>query len=317
VTRRRDHGDLDLAAAGWAVRIERGLSPRERAELDAWSGDDLVRQGALVRALAVLASLEALEPATPLAAAPDRRPPHRRELMFGGAVAAGVGGVAFVGMQRNGRGAIYATVRGQRRVATLEDGSRVWLNTASRVQVRFTPGRREVQLLNGEALFDVAHDPRRPFVVRSGVVDVRAVGTSFSVSQFPDAPLEIMVREGRVDVGADAPGAPPPTRLIPGCRAHATQAGDVSVVHVGVPTVLRALAWRSGILDFQAVPLAEAARRFGRYADPQIRIDDPVLANQIVSGQFAANDPATFARTVAAPLGLRVRRSGRALYLER
>ncbi|WP_431261482.1 FecR family protein [Roseateles chitinivorans] len=75
----------------------------------------------------------------------------------------------------------YETGVGERRTVVLKDGSRISLNTASRIHVRWTPSRRIVELETGEALFEVAKDPRRPFVAVANGVEVRAIGTSFVV----------------------------------------------------------------------------------------------------------------------------------------
>jgi len=310
--------DLELTAATWAVRVDRGLSADEQSQLAAWTGEDVRRQGALIRALALLTAVT--DPSGMAANDPEpvRAPGlSRRALVAGGALAAGFAGLAAVFGRQMVVGEVYSTPRGKLRTVVLADGSRVWLNTDTRVRVHYRRDRRDITLLAGEALFDVAKDPARPFVVRSGTVNVRAVGTSFSVSRLPERPTEIMVREGLVDVGADMPGAPPVTHLIPGCRAHADEAGEVSVRHVGVPSVLKALSWRKGVLDFQSARLEDATLAFARHTDPKIVLRSPDLGATRITGQYAANDPKAFARSMSESLNLRLTEADGVLYLAR
>ena len=307
--------DIDIAAAQWAAQIDRGLSAEEQGQLDAWVSADVRRQGALARALAVLEHFDGPQ----IEAATHSERPWgglgRRNFLAGGALAAGLGVAGVLLTGQLGRGREYTTAKGELRSIPLEDGSTMLLNTASRARVHFSPGRRDVTLLSGEALFDVAKDPARPFVVRSQALDVRAVGTSFSVSRLPGRPLQVLVREGFVDVNGTAAQAPPTTHLMAGCWATASEAGDVDVRHVGVPTVLRALAWRDGKLDLDGMTLAYAAQTFSRYSDQKIVIDSPAAGRLTVSGVFAARDPAAFARAAAEQLNLKVRQEGRVIHL--
>lgn len=94
---------------------------------------------------------------------------------------------------------LYTTDIGERRSITLTDGSTLDLNARSKVRVEFSGAERRVELLDGQALFDVAKDPQRPFIVRSGEAIVRAVGTQFDVYR-KDSGTTVTVLEGRVAV---------------------------------------------------------------------------------------------------------------------
>src|SRR5260221_262688 len=118
----------------------------------------------------------------------------------------------------------YAAGRGEQRQVVLEDGSRIVVNTDSEVAVRFHEFERSVQLVRGEAFFEVAKDAARPFVVRTGRAEVRAVGTKFSVRR-NDSDTEVVVTEGRVRVvreGKSDNQTPPasPIQLVPGNLVH-------------------------------------------------------------------------------------------------
>ena len=306
--RRESSDDIDSAAADWAARLDGGrLTAADRAELDDWASADPRRLGALARAMAVLASLEAEPVVAPLFA---RRAPRarfrlgveRRRFLYGGAAAAAALTVSLTGSVAYAHRGQYRTGKGEVRSVALDDGSVMWLNTDTLVKVRYGRARRAVILARGEALFEVAKDAARPFVVHAGETEVRAVGTAFSVNQLNPRQVRVLVNEGLVDFAA---GEAAPVRLVPGCNAVSGAPGGVAVRQVGVPSIARALAWRRGQLDFDGVTLAEAAQTFAKYSDQRIVIDDPQVARMTVSGLFASTDPAGFAKAVALSMDLK------------
>lgn len=181
---------------------------------------------------------------------------------------------------------VYRTDVGERATVTLADGSRVLLNTGSEVRVGYTDGRRNLFLASGEAWFDVAKDPNRPFVVSAGAHKVTAVGTSFDVRLEP-AGLRVAVSEGRVAVDAR-------TR-----RLSEVAAGERMDV-IGDTAVLRpntgplAGDWREGRIEFASVTLAEAAAEMNRYRRTPIVVSDPAAGRLKVSGVFYAGDGSGF-----------------------
>ena len=100
----------------------------------------------------------------------------------------------------------FSTGKGETKVVALKDGSVVTLNTASEIRVNYSDAVRAVELVRGEALFDVAKNKARPFVVAAGDTSVRVVGTSFTVRHFDAAPVQVLVREGIVEVFKPAAG---------------------------------------------------------------------------------------------------------------
>ncbi len=298
---------IDAQAADWAARVDGGpLSAAEQAELDAWLAGDSRRLGAYAKARAVFAHVQrarALGPdydAAEFAAAPAPGV-NRRALWMGGAAAAAVAASVGVGAQL--RGSRLRTRLGEVRLAPLPDGSSMTLNTNSRVSVHFTEGLRRVRLIEGEALFDVAKDPARPFVVEAAGTEVRAVGTSFTVSRLPDRPVQVLVREGVVEVGRPAAE---PVRIGANTRAVAARGGAVDASAVTPSEIARELVWREGFLSFEDVSLAQAAAEFARYSETRIVVDDPAIARETVTGLYSANNPSGFAKAVAAALDLEV-----------
>ena len=304
--------EIDAAAAAWAARVDRGLSSPESEALDAWLAVDTRRAGAYARARAVALHTERARALgadyDPNKFAPAPRPIlTRRGLMVGGGAIAASTVAAVVGTLMLGS-RHYATERGGTRVVPLEDGSVVTLNTASKMSVRFSKDRRDIRLSDGEALFDVAKDRSRPFVVAAGDTLVRAVGTSFTVRYLRGGPVQVLVREGVVEVThrrADSPAHL--VRLTANTRAAVTpqDPAPIKVAAVSADEVGRELAWKDGRLAFEGETLSQAAAEFARYSDTRIVIDDPALAREAITGLYQSNDPVGFARAAALALNAR------------
>lgn len=309
---RETAAEIDSVAADWAARLDRGdLSPAEDSELEAWLAADPRRAGAFARAQAV--SLYS-ERARALGAGYDAarfgkaaKPSlSRRELLWSsGAVAAGLGALAVAGLAWTMRGKAYLTQVGEMKIVPLADGSVVSLNTHSKIKVAFSDGRRAVMLDEGEALFDVAKDAARPFVVLAGETEVTAVGTSFIVRHLAGMPVQVLVREGIVDIRQRSQDAAQAVRLPANMRAVAAQDQAVASAAVAPAEIERATAWRDGRIAFEGDTLREAAAEFARYSDTRIVIDDPAIANEAITGLFQANDPVGFAKATAISFGLR------------
>jgi len=296
--------DIDETAASWAARADRGLSPAESADLEAWLRGDVRRAGAYARLTWALMSTERPDAAAqrPLT---SRRSTRRAWLAGAGAVAASLAATAaYLGATRP---VSYATRKGEQKVVSLDDGSVITLNTNTRLQVRYGKDRRQIQLLEGEALFDVAKDRDRPFVVSARNADVRAVGTSFTVSNVGSAPVAVLVREGIVDVMREDQPQQPAARVTANCRAVlARDTGAVAVAQVNEAELGSDLAWTDGRIIFRGETLADAAAQFGRYSDVGIVVVDPELGAERVAGVFNATDPVGFAKSVALSLDAKV-----------
>ena len=122
------------------------------------------------------------------------------------------GGAALVAFRGSGGdpAVTFAASADRAREVTLADGTRLHLNRGSRVQVRLASATRHVEMSNGEAAFDVAHDPSRPFTITAGDRQVRVVGTEFDIVRTVDR-FDIAVRRGVVEIrDADTPAQSPP-----------------------------------------------------------------------------------------------------------
>ncbi|MGX5731497.1 FecR family protein [Pseudoxanthomonas beigongshangi] len=193
--------------------------------------------------------------------------------------------------------ASYATALGDLDRVPLSDGSGATLSSDSRIAVSLSRRERHIDLLRGEAFFEAAKDPRRPFVVSAGPRQVVAVGTRFAVRR--DGPdLRVVVTEGtvRLEASPDADGHPQPTTLLPaGSLAIASRNGVV--VRTGsVADAERLVDWRSGFVTFRDTSLAEAASEFNRYNARKIVMGDPAVGALRVGGNFRWSNVDAFVR---------------------
>lgn len=230
-----------------------------------------------------------------LAARPQREAGATRRWAVAASLAiAVIGGAAGALMMsrgdERGKGAgharVYRTAVGERATIALADGSRLALNTASEVAVDYNGRRRSLTLVSGEAWFDVAKDPQRPFVVSAGKHRVTAVGTSFDVRLEPSG-LRVAVVEGRVAV--DAVGRGHLSEVSAGERMDVV--GDAAVVR---PTGPVAGDWREGRLEFASATLSEAVAEMNRYRRKPIVIADPAVARLKISGVFYSGENSGF-----------------------
>nr|WP_314434026.1 FecR domain-containing protein [uncultured Brevundimonas sp.] len=196
-------------------------------------------------------------------------------------LAVSVGGLSWWSLQRP---VTYDTAVGEQRTVRLEDGSRIVLDTNSRVTVRFTGSQRRVTLASGRAMFEVEGDPTRPFLVQAGDTQVTAVGTRFDVRR-SGAGARVVLVEGRVDVRK--PSATNGTwSLAPG-QTVTTSAQTPRVITTNAPAET---SWTVGRLTFENTPIAAAVAEVNRYTTTPIELRDAQVSSVRVSGAFNAGD---------------------------
>ncbi len=187
------------------------------------------------------------------------------------------------------------TGRGEQRSAVLPDGSIVELNTQSEIRVVYTRLQRRIDLIRGEAFFQVAKNPERPFVVFTDLATATAVGTRFSVYRAAKGTI-VTVEEGRVLVRDLSRGTDSGERrqqaqgieVDPGTQAEAQPSRPVLTYHTDLA---RSLAWRQRRLVFEGAPLSEVVEEFNRYNAVPLVVVDARLGGRHISGVFGANDP--------------------------
>lgn len=191
----------------------------------------------------------------------------------------------------------YATQIGELLTVGFPDNSVVLLNADTTLTVRYTDKGRTVELESGEARFEVAHDPARPFAVVAGKGIVKAVGTAFNVQLVADEGVLVTVTEGIVDILPVSPtiegdvesDAPSVQRLTEGHNAKITDI--VEEISVTDPEVLeRKLASHQGWLRFVNAPLGEVIAQADRYTGKTLLLADAELASRPVTISAKAND---------------------------
>jgi transmembrane sensor len=184
---------------------------------------------------------------------------------------------------------LYRTEVGQRASVTLSDGTLVTLNTNTLIRAHETFRRRNVDLIRGEAYFQVAKNPARPFVVTSEGKTVTALGTKFAVRADP-ASLTVTLLQGKVRVATRSRWPMDPrlsTDLEPGVRLVAEDGRPWIIVPANMST---AISWTRGKLVFMEARLSDIVAELNRYSSKRIVLTDPVVANERLSGSFTAGD---------------------------
>lgn len=233
-----------------------------------------------------------------------------------------------------GSGGRYETATGERLAFTLGDGSQVTLDTHSELRVSFSPTERQVRLSHGQAFFEVAKDPQRPFVVEVHDRRFVAVGTAFDVrvdgDQVKVTMVEGTVRVERRDESILAVGGSAQPRAsvrstdrspAPGSSGGPTRA--VATITAGEQLVAdarrrddvratdpeRETSWRRGQVIFDNTRLADAIAEVNRYSEAKIELADPDLADLRLSGAFATGRPTVFVEAVTSYFPVQVTRS--------
>src|SRR6266853_1000187 len=273
----------------------------------------------------------------PAQSAPSSRPVPMRIRSWPVGLAAGfaVCAIAILALWLH-RDTTYTTQIGERRSITLSDGSTIDLNARSAVRIHYSRVERDVELIDGQALFEVAKDAARPFVVRSGATRVRAVGTQFDVYKRSGSTV-VTVVEGQVAVLLDAGPSPGPhaaaDRVAPGTPAAAApgraRTDELALAGRAAPAVLvsageqvtvtaramaapkradiaAATAWTQHRLIVDASRLIDVIDDFNRYNARQLVIEDAELDDLHVSGVYSSTDPASLIRFLKEQPGVQV-----------
>ena len=335
-----DDSALRATAAQWTIRRDRGLSATEAIDYELWLAADPRHAAAMQRTSAAWSLLDRIpeSAAAPvLDAATHRRSFWRRSLVLAPLATAVAAAVALVALHltrpsattpsasaalapasASASASAATSPSSAPRQLTLSDGTVVQLNTGGEVLEQFTAAERRVLLARGEAHFAVTKNPARPFVVRAGNVDVRAVGTAFNV-HLQSAAVDVLVTEGVVQLKSAAEATPayapvarePIPLLSPGQRAVVSLAPVSSATSVVVTTttpdeIARALAWQAPLLRLGGATLAELVLEFQRRSGQRVILADPALASLRVGGRFRADDLEGFANLLATTLDLEV-----------
>jgi transmembrane sensor len=331
-------------AGAWLAKRDRGFTPEEQAQFDHWrrsapSHAAAVRQ--LERTMTTFDRLGELASdygglPDPDAFAPKAEVRRKRSLRWWVPAISVAAAAAFALLlyRPAARTATalqhFATVSGGYQHLTLADGSVVDLNGDTILDVAFAPGERRVRLSRGEAHFQVAKNPARPFIVSAGSVSFRAVGTAFNI-RLGTADVELLVTEGKVQV------SPPPTETP--IIDSVTRPDRIPLVEAGYRVLIplapapppriaavtpadieQRLAWQPRLLELRKTPLSQIVAELNQHApagSPRIVIADDQLADFRIGGNFRADQADAFVRLLETSFDVSVERSSDTITLRR
>lgn len=299
MTRPQTDIDAEIAEAAihWLVRLQgEAVTERDWLDFDAWLTALPVHAQAYDAVLAFDYRLEldarraedAPLDAPPLASAKviPLRPARRVWLWSAGAAIAAAFVAGAILLPSSGLMGVhettYSTGVGERRTIALEDGSRIEMNAASRLTVRFERNARRVHLGDAQAFFDVAKDSSRPFLISAGDTQVRVVGTQFDV-RHRDGQVAVNVQRGLVEVRPNLPSDAAPFRLRPG-QGLSHRKGRTADARVSTVAVEEVAGWRQGRLIYRDQPLSQIAGDMNRLFPRPVKLGDAQAANMRLSG---------------------------------
>jgi transmembrane sensor len=309
------------AASYWLVKHDAdSLSPEDRRAFEAWLAADPAHAQAYERTQSMWdnfeqdadpAELRALRTAA-LAVAPA--PKHwPRIAVVAVACCVAASAVLTLNSARHSRSDVlatspvpastekYSTAHNERSTVTLSDGTVVTLNLGTALDVAFTPAERFVRITQGQAFFEVAKNPHRPFIVAAADRRVTALGTQFDVRLDPDR-VEVVLLEGKVAVDHDSPTMLERLNIR---KAHVElKPGEKLVAALGSPVTVtdtnaqRVTSWRQGWVVFDNETVGNAVAELNRYADHPLTVPDESVRNLHFSGVFRVGQPDRFAAII-------------------
>ncbi len=322
-------------AAGWLLRFQSGEVTEASPDYQAWLERDEAHEEAMIRARIAWGVLgdaarspeltrarsDALSRATtaaanrwrPLGARPaaPERPRPWIAIAAAAALIAVIPGVIVGGLWMAERPTApqqsyvaadrYETQTAETRVVTLADNTRLSLDAASAVRVRYGETERALELLSGQAHFEVASDPDRPFAVDVGSFTVTALGTAFNIERVDNETL-VTLFEGALQIT----GAGTDHALAAGQQAVLRRSGDVEIADGA--NLEKAAAWRQGRVFLEGDPLEVAVARMNRYSRIRIMVLDSRLDDVQIGGVFNAGDVEAFVGALEAAFEIEAER---------
>ena len=309
---RKSRRRIRQEAADWAARLGAGADENMQADFRRWHEADRRNAEAYDRMAAIWSNSGRLSPARPAPSAAERTnglAQRRLRFALAASIVAAVALLAVLALSGNwspgsrpGAKPLFASAVGEIREIELPDGSRLILDSDSRVELSFSASERRLALQQGRARFTVAHESR-PFIVAADSSEVVATGTVFDVSLW-DNRLAVVLIEGSVEIRRPSAPDQRPAR-------HRLQAGQRLSIAGSAPVVRQPASrgetlWPARMLEFDEARLEEAAALVNRYGGGQLSLGSDRIRNLRISGAYRAGDVDGFARSLAAAFGLRL-----------
>ncbi|MEZ5973133.1 MAG: FecR domain-containing protein [Hyphomonadaceae bacterium] len=306
-------------ASGWIVRIKaHDATERDRIDFQAWLDSDPDHPKAYAKLERTWGAVQSLQHLKGRAAANDTAPrPRRSWTLPAAAIAAcallaiGAGVWFTLAPSPLAPSEHYATAPAEVRTINLAEGSTITLSGAGEASIAISDSERRVELTRGYALFDVTHDPNRPFIVETPQGDIRVLGTQFVVRIAGDE-VRTTVLRGSVSGAAQRPGlfsseSAPVTAQVN--EEIVLSAGNAELIPIAAEAVPRRLAWRDNMLAFDGETLSEAIAQVSQQTGWTFELADPSLGDERVGGYVHA-DPEAFIELMSSSLNLEARRQG-------
>ena len=200
---------------------------------------------------------------------------------------------------------VYETNIGKRQSVLLVDGSKVELNSESKITASITDEERVVTLVKGEAFFDIAHLNGKPFRVFTGEQIITVIGTKFSVHKVGDD-IKVVVSEGKVQVDHLKQTASSEMAVLVAGNIAQTKDDEIVVIKDTKEAVEQKLSWRTGLITFDGTTLEDAIAEFNRYNKVKLIFKGSDISKLKVSGQFKSQNYDAFLRLISEGYGLKI-----------
>jgi transmembrane sensor len=328
-----DKDDIEAEASAWVVQVDSGsISKGDIEDLKEWISRSPQHKHSFQKMASGFLEIGTLLDHSDVALNTQKQKPKRAffsapvilsmaaTVMAGFFIFAGQGPESLPTAEPTAQ---YIASLGEQKEVTLPDGSIITLNTKSKIDVSFTNTERSINLVYGEALFDVAKDTNRPFIVQTDQGSVRAVGTIFSV-RLMNSEVAVLVEEGIVELMAPpevSQTSPDSDDMIVLARLAMGEEANFDGVRkhiksVELQDVTNRHAWKNGMLIFEGNSLDHVVDEVTRYTDMKIVIADPEMQDLKIGGTFKAGETDAFLDAMTLGFGLNVKRvSGNTVYL--
>jgi transmembrane sensor len=308
-------------AAEWVAdrHNPEGWTVERQGELDAWLAQSLSHRVAYLRMEAAWRRTNRLAALRPSIRTPPRPNSSKNALVM--CIAGALSVVVLVGALagnylRSPQGQLIETPKGGQEKLALADGSQIELNTDSAIRLDIGSVYRSVELIRGEAFFEVKHDAVRPFVVTVAGHTITDLSTKFLVRATPDS-LRVALLEGRARLEGISG--------ISQQHAVVLSTGDVAVATVEATRVLKksnrelsdSLAWQHGLIVFHNTPLVDAVAEFNRYGGAELVVADRGAAKLTINGTFRFTSAENFAASAHEIFDLKVDHKNGSIILSR
>ena len=320
---------IDDEASIWLVRLDNGnLSEQSRIELRKWLSADERHRVALKAMADIWDDMDEILMIADNKSSPNKLSlwPILKPILKPVSLAASVSFIALLlwfSMPNDVHKNSYATLVGQQMDTTFNDGSIIHLNTNSHIETEFSDDKRIIKLIKGEALFEVAHDPNRPFIVYAGDRLVQAIGTKFIV-HLKAEDIQVTVTDGKVKTSKVALNKT--LADISSLDSNATKEDDFyitkgeklvinkdkapSLIQIEDENMDREISWLNGKLIFVNEKLSYVIEEINRYVEVEIVLKDPAMNNITISGRFDLQDSEALIEAIKLSFNMSVERLG-------